>query len=138
MSIIKPFAASTLAIILAASAYAADVRYGDSALLFGFTESYSIKNTVTNVTITGKVKTPDGRPIRAALITLKDADTNALVRSTYSSNFGYYRLEQVETGRLYVLSVAHKRYLFALPAQLLEINEDRAGVDFTGEASDQA
>jgi hypothetical protein len=89
----------------------------------------------TNVTITGKVKTPEGRPIKGAWIVLKDADTNAVIRATLTSSFGFYRLEQIESGRLYVLSVTHRRYLFALPAQLMEINEDRSGVDFTGEAN---
>lgn len=92
---------------------------------------------LTTVSITGKVKTPGGRPIKGAYIVIRDASTNAVVRSTYSSSFGYYRLEQIETGRSYVLSIAHRRFLFALPAQLLEINEDRTGVDFTGEPSDE-
>jgi hypothetical protein len=86
------------------------------------------------VSITGKVKTPEGRPIKDAAIVLKDAETNQVVRSTYSSSFGYYRLEQIETGKSYVLSVNHRRYLFAFAAQLLEINEERSGVDFTGES----
>ena len=132
----KPFAASILGFILAASAYSFEPRFADSAELLGLPETYSITNTA-NVTITGRAKTPAGRPIKAAMITLRDADTNQLVRSTYTSLFGYYRLEQVETGRLYVLAVWHKRYLFVLPAHLLEINEDRNGVDFTGEVSDK-
>ena len=89
-----------------------------------------------NVTVAGIVKTPEGRGIKGAYITIRDANTNQVVRAAYSSTFGYYRLEQIETGRTYVLSIAHRRYLFVLPAQLLEINEDRSGVDFIGEPSD--
>ena len=83
------------------------------------------------------MKTPEGRPIKGAYIVIRDANTNEVVRAAYSSSFGYYRLEQIATGHTYVLSITHRRFLFALPAQLLEINEDRSGVDFTGEPSDE-
>ena len=90
----------------------------------------------TNVSISGRVKTPEGRPIKGAYIVIRDGSTNEVVRATYSSSFGYYRLEQIETGKSYVLSITHRRFLFALAAQLLDINEERSGVDFTGEPSD--
>lgn len=89
--------------------------------------------SATSASITGRVKTPQGRPIMGASIVLKDANTNAVVRTTLSSNFGFYKLHQIETGHSYVLSVWHKRYLFAFPAHLIDINEDRSGVDFIGE-----
>jgi len=109
-----------------------------STPLFDLNEPFSITGTAAAVSISGRVKMPDGRPIKAATIVLKDPDTGEVVRSTLSSSFGYYRLDQVESGRQYVLSVSHKRYLFVFPAQLLEINEDRTGVDFTGEAGDES
>ena len=90
----------------------------------------------TAVSISGRVKTPDNRPIKGARVVLKDANTNEVVRSANSSTFGYYRMVGIETGRSYVLSVSHKTYLFAFPAQLLDINEDRTGVDFVGEIVD--
>jgi Carboxypeptidase regulatory-like domain len=99
-------------------------------------DSNIVWSSLSNVSIAGRVKTPEGRPIKGAAIILKDADTNAVIRSSMSSAFGYYRLDQIETGRLYVLSVSHKNYIFAFPAHLLEINEDRTGVDFTGEVNE--
>jgi hypothetical protein len=89
----------------------------------------------TNVTVSGRVKTPEGKPIKGANVVLKDADTNEVVRSTFSNSFGYYKLDQIATGHSYVLIVTHRRYLFALPSQVLEINEERPGTDFTGEAN---
>jgi hypothetical protein len=89
--------------------------------------------TFTAVTVSGRVKTPGGRPIKGATIVLKDSDTNEVVRSTISNSFGYYRLDQIETGRLYVLAITHRRYLFVQPAQLIEINEDKSGIDFVGD-----
>jgi hypothetical protein len=96
----------------------------------------NIWSSLSNVTVSGKVKTADGRPIKGASVVIRDAETNAVIRTALSSPFGYYRLDQIETGRLYALSVSHKRYIFALPAHLLEINEDRTGVDFTGEVNE--
>ena len=138
MRISIPFAAITLVLFLFAfplSSPAAPWSAGMKS--YGTILSFlsSQNDFFTNVTITGKVKTPEGRPIKGAWIVLKDADTNAVIRATLTSSFGFYRLEQIESGRLYVLSVTHRRYLFALPAQLMEINEDRSGVDFTGEAN---
>ncbi len=104
--------------------------------LFSAERSVNIWSSLSNVTVTGRVKTPEGRPIKGASIMIRDADTGAVVRTALSSPFGYYRLDQIETGRLYVLSVSHKRYIFALPAHLMEINEDRNGVDFTGEVDE--
>lgn len=134
---IRPFAASILTLVLASSAVPA---FG--SLLHtqrpdrNFSISFSQNAEAPNVSIAGMVKTPQGRGIKGAYIVIRDASTNEVVRATYSSTFGYYRLEQIETGRTYVLSIKHRRYLFALPAQLLELNEDRSGVDFVGEPSE--
>jgi len=97
---------------------------------------FVLENTGTGVSISGRVKTPEGRPIKGASIVIKDAQTNAVVRTSLSSPFGYYRLDGIETGRSYVLSVSHKTYLFALPSHLLELSEERNGIDFVGEVID--
>ena len=128
-----PIAALIIVILSSAIVFASA---SPNASLLDVAQPFSIAGNATVVSITGRVKMPNGRPIKSAVIVLKDPDTGEVVRSTYSSSFGYYRLDQIESGRLYVLSVSHKRYLFVFPAQLLEINEDRAGVDFTGEASE--
>ena len=129
-----PIAALILVILSSSIVFASAPR---SASLLEMAECFSIAGNGATVSISGRVKMPNGRPIKSATILLKDPDTGEVVRSTLSSSFGYYRLDQIESGRLYVLSVSHKRYLFVFPAQLLEINEDRAGVDFTGEAGDE-
>jgi len=143
----KPFAAffSILIVIAAACSLfgeTSSVEVIDLAATFqnqpsGLADRYGdVWSSLSNVSISGRVKTPEGRPIKGASIVLKDADTSVVVRTAVSSAFGYYRLDQIETGRLYVLSVSHKNYLFALPASLLDLNEDRTGVDFTGEANE--
>src|SRR5436190_21081475 len=128
-----PIAALIIVLFSSAIVFASAHR---NASLLELARPFSIAETGSSVSISGRVKMPNGRPIKSAVIALKDPDTGDVIRSTYSSSFGFYRLDQIESGRLYVLSVSHKRYLFVFPAQLLEINEDRAGVDFTGEASE--
>lgn len=88
------------------------------------------------VSISGQVKTQDGRGIKGAKIVIKDAKTNEVVSTVVSSTFGYYKLEEIETGRMYVLSVSHKNFLFAFPSHLLEVEADRTGMDFVGESPD--
>jgi len=127
-----PIAALIIVILSSSIVFASSAPRSPS--LLDMAERFSIAGNGATVSISGRVKMPNGRPIKSATILLKDPDTGEVVRSTLSSSFGYYRLDQVESGRQYVLSVSHKRYLFVFPAQLLEINEDRAGVDFTGEA----
>jgi len=90
----------------------------------------------TGVTISGRVKSTNDRPIAGATIQLKDSETNEVVRSAISSTFGQYKIENVDSSRSYVLSVTHKRYIFVLPAHLLEFAEDRTNMDFIGEASE--
>jgi hypothetical protein len=131
---LKPIAAATLTLLFAASALPFFGRTSSEIHSIQNLFSVTQNNVSATVTVSGKVRTPEGRPIKDARIVLKDADTNQVVASTFSSSFGFYRLQQVETGHSYVLSVSHRRYLFALPAQLIEINEDRSGMDFIGEA----
>jgi hypothetical protein len=134
MRSLKPFAAAALCLVFAVSALPSFGRNDDKVRSVQNLFSVTQNNIIATVTISGKVQTPEGRPIKDARIVLKDADSNQVVGATFSSSFGFYRLQQIETGHSYVLSVSHRRYLFALPAQLLEINEDRPGMNFIGEA----
>ena len=133
-----PFAVLTLTLLVSTTLIPVNAGISgtppksDSDLFIGFLPP---AESPTSVTVSGRVKTPEGKPIKGASVILKDADTNAVVRSTFSNSFGYYKLGQIETGRMYVLIITHRRFLFALPSQLLEINEERPGTDFTGEAN---
>lgn len=89
-------------------------------------------SVLQHVSVTGRVVMPNGRPIRGARIVLRN-DNGQVVSTTYSTTFGYYKIERIVAGEMYVLSVFHKRYLFAFGSQLMEINEDRADVNFIGE-----
>lgn len=134
MSSQKSFAATILGTVILASSTMAGLPVADLGHVSSSSQSVEISLGV--VALSGRVKTPEGRPIKGARIVIKDAQTNAVVRTALSSPFGYYRLDDIETGRSYVLSISHKTYLFALPSHLLEVSEERSNIDFVGEVID--
>ncbi len=85
----------------------------------------------TLVPIGGSVKTPLGVGIPNATVVLMDMNGN--IRFTVSASFGYFILPDVVAGEMYVLSVRHQRYIFAFPAQVIEINKPTLDFEFIGE-----
>ena len=81
-----------------------------------------------DVSVSGRVTTPDGRGLRNATVSITDSD--GIRQSTTTSSFGLYRFENVLPGGEYVVSVTSKRFRFA--ARTLSINENLTGVDFAG------
>ncbi|HVE56056.1 MAG TPA: carboxypeptidase regulatory-like domain-containing protein, partial [Pyrinomonadaceae bacterium] len=74
--------------------------------------------TAANVSIGGRVITPDGRGLKNARVVL--TDSNGRIQTVSSSTFGYYRFEGIEVGRTYVLNVESKKYRFQ--PQVLTVN----------------
>jgi hypothetical protein len=85
--------------------------------------------SAASVEIGGRVRTIDGRAIAGARVTLTNSD--GATRTALANSFGFYRFADVPTGETYVLSVAHKRYVFGEPAQVHFIEESREDLDFT-------
>ncbi len=83
--------------------------------------------TAANVSIEGRIFTPDGRGLRNAVVYLTGA--SGATRSTRSSTFGYYRFDEIEAGQIVIVAVNAKLYRFAPRA--LSIGENLSGVDFT-------
>jgi hypothetical protein len=69
--------------------------------------------------------------IRRVRITLLDT-TSGVVRTTQTNQFGYYRFDRLEIGRLYVVRAQSKNYVFAPDTYYLEFIEDREELNFTG------
>lgn len=85
--------------------------------------------SAAGVSVSGQVRSADGRGLRNATVVITDEGGN--LRSVLTSSFGYYRFEGLAAGQSYVCSVRSKRYQFA--AQTITLNEDVAGLDFTAE-----
>ena len=83
---------------------------------------------VMNVSVSGRVVTPDGRGLRNAIVSI--IDPNNVRRTATTSSFGLFSFNNVTTGQTYVLAVTSKRYRFT--AQTLQINNMLNDVNFVG------
>lgn len=93
-------------------------------------------SSVSPAFVQGRVVTSDGRGIVRAVITVMNADTGETFRA-YTSSFGYYRITGLPTSELYILTVAHKRYLFLDASVSFTLKEDIHGLDFTASSVDK-
>jgi hypothetical protein len=84
--------------------------------------------TSASVFIRGRVLTNSGRGISKAMLIL--TDTNGDSHYAMTNPFGYYRFQDLEVGRSYVLSVSSKRFTFANPSRVITLDEDLTGEDF--------
>lgn len=83
--------------------------------------------TAANVSISGRVMTPDGRGLRNALVIF--ADANGQLRTVRTSSFGYYRIDEIEAGQSVVISVQSKSYQF--DSQIITVNDNLESINFT-------
>ncbi len=83
--------------------------------------------TVTNnVSVSGRVFTQSGNPVRLAYVTI--TDSNNVSRTDVTGTFGHYRFENVVPGGTYTISVQSGRYTYA--PQVVQINDNVSGLDF--------
>ena len=89
--------------------------------------------TAAQASISGRVTGLEGRGIAGAKVILTDSSGNS--RSVVTNSFGMYSFEEVAVGETYVVTVAHKRYQFQNPTQVLSVSENISGLNFvsTGE-----
>ncbi|MEO6655096.1 MAG: carboxypeptidase-like regulatory domain-containing protein, partial [Pyrinomonadaceae bacterium] len=66
---------------------------------------------VSQLSVSGRVLTPDGRGVRNAKVVITGPDGSA--RTVTTSDYGYYSFDEVESGKNYVIGVISKRYTFA-------------------------
>jgi hypothetical protein len=83
---------------------------------------------VTNATVSGRVTTTNGLPVRGATVIMTDSGNNS--RFALTGSFGYYTFDNVTGGQSYTFSVSNKRYSFT--PQVIQVNGDLANVDFVG------
>ncbi len=95
-------------------------QFGLTNIDIGAVESDLLAPSAANVSISGKVFTPQGAGLTNAFVILTDQDGNS--RTARTTSFGYFRFDEVEAGQIYIISVNSKRYQFT--PQVLTINED--------------
>ena len=82
--------------------------------------------TSSEVNISGRILTADGRGISRAQVTMIDA--SGATRIATSNSFGYYNLDGVQAGQTVVVSVFNKRYSFM--TRVVSVSSDLTNLDF--------
>jgi hypothetical protein len=82
-----------------------------------------------DVTITGRVMTPEGASLRNATVTLTDG--SGTTRSVTTSSFGYYTFEGVAPGQSYTVGVRSRRYRFT--SRQVNVTGNVTDFDFVGQ-----
>lgn len=82
--------------------------------------------------LTGRVTDFSGRSVRGAEIMLFSLDTDE-VKHTRTNSFGFYRIKDLKPGESYLISVLHRRYLFALGSVSFIVENDPIRIDFQAE-----
>ncbi len=83
--------------------------------------------------LSGYSMTPEGRPINGATVVL--LDEFGTFRNVRTNAFGLFRFSGVQTGRLYMLFIVHKQYVFAFPSEMFEVTGDIHDIPLVGESS---
>ena len=84
--------------------------------------------TSADVSVGGRVMTPEGSGLRGAKVVLTDSNGNR--RSVATSSLGYYQLDDVKAGETYVISVTSRRYRF--DSRVLQVSDNLTEVNFVG------
>ena len=82
-----------------------------------------------NVSVSGRVFTPDARGLLNAKVSITDLQTN-ITRTVLTSSFGFYSFDNISLGGNYLIRVKSKQYLFS--SRQMSINGTLMDVDFTG------
>ncbi len=79
--------------------------------------------------VSGQVRDSNGRGIARAVVSITDPNSGIVYRAK-TSPFGFYQIEGLEVGSVYVVTVGHKAYTFVNRTQSLMLLQDADGVDF--------
>ena len=82
--------------------------------------------TAASVTVSGRVTTAEGRGLRNATISI--TDSLGVTRRTFTGVFGSYRLDGIEPGETYVISVRSRRFNFE--PRILNVTDNVSDFDF--------
>ncbi|MET0751955.1 MAG: hypothetical protein ABWZ66_01215 [Pyrinomonadaceae bacterium] len=87
---------------------------------------------VVNVSLGGRVLTAGGGGISNARITVSGGNLPAPIMARTSS-FGYYKLQGIQSGTTYTVTISVKRYVFAQPTQTVTLQSDASNFDFVAQ-----
>jgi hypothetical protein len=85
--------------------------------------------TAAAVSVSGHVRTNNGRGLRNAIVTM--TDSHGVARMAVTGAYGTYRFDNVESGQTYLIAVRSKRFSFA--RQVVSVNDVLTDVDFVAQ-----
>jgi hypothetical protein len=85
--------------------------------------------TAAGVNVGGRVVTADGRGLGGVTVTM--TDQTGSIYTARTSPFGYYRFEDVLTGRTYNLSASSKTIVFT--PRIITVGDELTGIDIVAE-----
>jgi Carboxypeptidase regulatory-like domain len=95
-------------------------QFGVTNVDIGAVESNLVGPSAANVSVSGKVLTPQGAGLTNAIVILTDQDGNS--RTARTSAFGYFRFNEVAAGQTYIININSKRWQFT--PQVISVNEE--------------
>ncbi len=84
--------------------------------------------TASQVSLSGMVKTAQGRAISQTKMIF--ADTEGNIRTAMTNKFGYYEFNDIDAGSTYIIVAVKKGKIFSDVPRVLTIQEDMANEDF--------
>lgn len=103
---------------------------GEEHLSFIGATLAQIAPSSAQVSISGRIETPEGQGIGRVSVTVVNPLDPSETFSAISNPFGNFTVVGLTAGNTYVVSVGHKSYVFPEPTQTIQVNEDLTGIIF--------
>jgi len=103
-----------------------------TGVLNGAVHAYAMVPVVTNVTVSGRILTAGGLPIRNAIVSISGGNLPSGTKAL-SASFGWYSFPGLESGQTYTITVSAKRNTFAQPSRMITPQANVTDFDFIAE-----
>lgn len=104
------------------------VALGDQGVRIDSIVGTACGTTAAGVSVSGRVRISTGQGLTNATVSIEDSD--GFLRTTRTSSFGYYRFDDIPSGRTYMLKVDSRNYTFN--PIFVSVVDNLTDVDFVG------
>ena len=85
----------------------------------------------SEVSVSGRVLTSEGRGVTNAVVSLIEANGN--VRNVLTGRWGYFNFSNVEDGQTVVVSVRSRRFSFSQSTHVISLTDNVADLNFVAD-----
>ncbi|HEY0461226.1 MAG TPA: pectinesterase family protein [Pyrinomonadaceae bacterium] len=100
---------------------------------YSYLENYLNSNlfapTAANASVSGRVLTANGQGVVRATVALMNTASGE-IRYRQTNLFGFYNFDDIQSGGTYIITASSKRYSFANPTQIVNVNDNVAELNF--------